>query len=113
VALLQQRLTAEGVELHTDAEADGVTVDGEDKVVHAGEVEARGRTVVVATGRRPDVDELGLEALGVDVTPASVVVDDRDRTAVKSIYTVTTSTFGISTCRRRTERAPTPSTAPS
>ena len=35
--------------------------------------------LLVATGRRPNVDGLGLEQLGVEITPRGVTVDDRLR----------------------------------
>ncbi len=42
--------------------------------------------LVVAVGRRPNVEGLGLEKLGIDVGPKGVAVDGRLRTNVKSIY---------------------------
>jgi pyruvate/2-oxoglutarate dehydrogenase complex dihydrolipoamide dehydrogenase (E3) component len=40
----------------------------------------------VAAGRRPNVDNLGLEAAGVEVTPTGIRVDRRMRTSQKHIY---------------------------
>jgi pyruvate/2-oxoglutarate dehydrogenase complex dihydrolipoamide dehydrogenase (E3) component len=37
--------------------------------------------LLVATGRRPNVEGLGLEQLGVEITPRGIVVDDRLRAA--------------------------------
>ena len=42
--------------------------------------------VIVATGRRSDVEALGLDAVGVEVGEHGIVVDGRGRTAVTSIY---------------------------
>ena len=42
--------------------------------------------ILVAAGRRPSVDGLGLEALGVGVTAAGVTVDARLRTTVPGIW---------------------------
>ena len=39
------------------------------------------RRLLVATGRRPNVEGLGLEQLGVEITPRGVTVDDRLRAA--------------------------------
>lgn len=44
--------------------------------------------VLVAAGREPNVEGLGLEALGIAVGDDGVVVDDRGRTAVPSVYAV-------------------------
>jgi len=42
--------------------------------------------LLVATGRTPLIEGLGLEETGVDVGPRGIVVDERLRTSVKSIY---------------------------
>jgi pyruvate/2-oxoglutarate dehydrogenase complex dihydrolipoamide dehydrogenase (E3) component len=47
-----------------------------------------GEGLLVAVGRRPNVDELGLADIGVDTGPRGVPVDSRGRTTVKSIYAV-------------------------
>lgn len=39
------------------------------------------RRLLVATGRHPNVEGLGLEQLGVEITPRGIVVDDRLRAA--------------------------------
>src|SRR5262249_46654552 len=61
VSMLQDRLVADGVELHTGAEATSVTIESGERVVHADGVAAGGEAVVVATGRAPNVAGLGLE----------------------------------------------------
>jgi len=42
--------------------------------------------LLVATGRTPLIEGLGLEETGVDVGPRGIVVDERLRTSVKSVY---------------------------
>ena len=42
---------------------------------------SRRRRLLVATGRRPNVEGLGLEQLGVEITPRGITVDDRLRAA--------------------------------
>jgi pyruvate/2-oxoglutarate dehydrogenase complex dihydrolipoamide dehydrogenase (E3) component len=89
---LVARLRGEGVALHLDAHAERVTVEDGMKVVHGTAAGAPARwaaeEILVAAGRRPNVEGLGLEALGIDVTPRGVRVDDRSRTSVPSIYAV-------------------------
>ena len=84
---LLARLRAEGVDVHTDTPADRIEVaaDGR-KVVHAGGERFTAEEVVVGVGRVPQVEELGLEAVGVEVGPKGVVVDASLRTTVPSIY---------------------------
>jgi pyruvate/2-oxoglutarate dehydrogenase complex dihydrolipoamide dehydrogenase (E3) component len=90
VDILVARLRSEGVDLHFNVETERVAVSGARKIVHGSEngVPARweGEELLVATGRRPNVEGLGLEELGVKVGRAGIEVDERMRTAVPSIY---------------------------
>jgi pyruvate/2-oxoglutarate dehydrogenase complex dihydrolipoamide dehydrogenase (E3) component len=47
-----------------------------------------GEAILLAAGRTPNVDGLGLEAAGVEFTKSGVNVDDRLRTTSKRIYAV-------------------------
>ena len=83
-------LTDEGVDLQFKVMVERVTLEGGRKVVHGTQGGSARRwevdEVFVATGRSPNVEHLGLEELGVEVAATGVVVDDRMRTAVPSIY---------------------------
>ena len=92
--LLVERLTAllrdDGVDLRLDASVQKVAVERGRKVV-SGTVGGQSfrleaDDVFVAVGRRPNVEGLGLEALGIEVGARGVVVDERMRTAVPSVY---------------------------
>jgi len=90
VRLLHERLTSEGVDIHTDADVTSVSTVGGRTAVDA-VVTGVPRTftadgVFVATGRVANADDLGLEALGIGVDEGGIEVDDRGRTAVRSIY---------------------------
>ncbi|MEP7203064.1 MAG: FAD-dependent oxidoreductase [Ilumatobacteraceae bacterium] len=80
-------IVAEGVEVCCGVEVCRVE-PGPVVVGTVGGVERRWATdaVVVAVGRFVDVDALGLRDIGVEVGAHGVVVDDRGRTAVASIY---------------------------
>jgi pyruvate/2-oxoglutarate dehydrogenase complex dihydrolipoamide dehydrogenase (E3) component len=89
-AALQGLLVDEGVDLRLHVHTDRVTVDGGTKTVHGME-NGEERTwsadeLLVAVGRRPNIEGLGLEDVGVETSPTSVTVDARMRTNVKSIY---------------------------
>jgi pyruvate/2-oxoglutarate dehydrogenase complex dihydrolipoamide dehydrogenase (E3) component len=80
----------EGVDLHFNVETERVTRDGDRKVVHGTE-NGEPRTwaadeLLVAVGRRPNVEGLGLEELGIKTGPKGVVVDNRGRTSVDTVY---------------------------
>ena len=86
VALLSARLREEGVDLRLGAPVERIEVEADGKrVVHAGGRAARAEMILVATGRTPSVDGLGLEALGIDATAAGIAVDDGQRTRAKSV----------------------------
>ena len=79
-ALLAERLAGEGVDVRAGVRAVSVTAGGPGVSLDldSGDTVAAER-VLVATGRRPNVDGLGLEQLGVDVTPRGITVDGRLR----------------------------------
>jgi pyruvate/2-oxoglutarate dehydrogenase complex dihydrolipoamide dehydrogenase (E3) component len=80
--LLGQILTEDGVELVLGRRAVGVRVDGDEKVVELDNgAEARGSELVVATGRRPRVQEIGLESVGIEPDPRGISIDERCRAA--------------------------------
>ncbi|HEX2192475.1 MAG TPA: FAD-dependent oxidoreductase [Acidimicrobiales bacterium] len=90
VAILTGILREEGVDLRLKVETARVTVEDGRKVVHgtaSGEA-ARwaAEELLVAVGRRANVEGLGLEELGVEMGPRGVVVDQRMRTNVPSLY---------------------------
>jgi pyruvate/2-oxoglutarate dehydrogenase complex dihydrolipoamide dehydrogenase (E3) component len=90
VDMLVGTLRAEGVDLRCNVEIERVAVAGGRKIVHGSEdgVPTRweGEELFVATGRRPTVEGLGLEDLGVKMSRKGIEVDERMRTNVPSIY---------------------------
>ncbi|MDQ3469680.1 MAG: FAD-dependent oxidoreductase, partial [Actinomycetota bacterium] len=84
---LTTALRADGVDVCTRVEVVGVE-PGPTVVGRVDGAERRWPTdaIVVATGRRVDVDGLGLAELGVATNERGVVVDARMRTSVPSIY---------------------------
>jgi pyruvate/2-oxoglutarate dehydrogenase complex dihydrolipoamide dehydrogenase (E3) component len=65
----------------------GVETDGPEIVVRCESGEARGDMLLVATGRRPNVESLGLGAAGVDFSPrGGIATDAYLRTNVGHIY---------------------------
>jgi pyruvate/2-oxoglutarate dehydrogenase complex dihydrolipoamide dehydrogenase (E3) component len=90
VDLLVDHLRDEGVDLRFNVETERVTREGDKKVVHGAE-NGEARTweadeLLVAVGRRPNIEGLGLEELGIETSPKGVVVDNRGRTSVDTIY---------------------------
>jgi mercuric reductase len=83
---LQAALEDEGIEVVLNSGVDSFSRNG--KVVEAA---FAGRTskfthVLLASGRTPNVDELGLDRIGVEVTRGGIVVDEHQRTSVEGIW---------------------------
>jgi pyruvate/2-oxoglutarate dehydrogenase complex dihydrolipoamide dehydrogenase (E3) component len=77
---LGEVLRRDGIELVLGASVTGARRDGEDFVLQLDDGrELTGDRLLVATGRRPRVDDVGLETVGVDPDPHGVPVDARLR----------------------------------
>ncbi len=89
--IVQNTMQQDGVEIVLNARVICVERDGADRVVvvsRAGREERiSGDHILVSIGRTPNLDGLGLEAVGVAVHPQhGVEVDDRLRTTNSNIY---------------------------
>jgi dihydrolipoamide dehydrogenase len=79
---LGEVLRADGVELRAGVHATGARRDGGDYVLALDDgSEVRGDHLLVATGRRPRVDGIGLETVGVKAGARGIPVDSRLRAA--------------------------------
>jgi pyruvate/2-oxoglutarate dehydrogenase complex dihydrolipoamide dehydrogenase (E3) component len=91
VQILQKQLVAEGVDLCLDVHTERATIEPDGRrTIHGTQAGVpkswTAHGLLVAVGRRPNVDGMGLEQLGVEVGPKGVVVDERLRTNVRTIY---------------------------
>jgi pyruvate/2-oxoglutarate dehydrogenase complex dihydrolipoamide dehydrogenase (E3) component len=88
--IVTRRLRDEGVDVQTGVRIDRVSVADGVKEVHgtvAGRPRGwRARELLVAVGRTPNLDGLGVEEVGVRVSRHGIETDDRLRTSVPSIY---------------------------
>jgi pyruvate/2-oxoglutarate dehydrogenase complex dihydrolipoamide dehydrogenase (E3) component len=77
---LGEVLRREGIELALGVQAASARRDGQDYVLELGDGSTlRGDRLLVAAGRRPRVDELGLETVGVEANSHGIAVDSRLR----------------------------------
>jgi pyruvate/2-oxoglutarate dehydrogenase complex dihydrolipoamide dehydrogenase (E3) component len=89
-AIIQAALVRDGVRLELGVEIQGVERDGGERTVRfrrgatAGEVVAD--QLLLAVGRAPNVEDLGLEAAGIASGRKGVEVDDRLRTSNRRVY---------------------------
>ena len=84
-------LEHEGINLRLNATCIGLSKSGEDILARVecgdGDPEVRGSHVLMAVGRRPNTDDLGLAQAGVAVDERGyIVVDDHLRTSVPGIW---------------------------
>jgi pyruvate/2-oxoglutarate dehydrogenase complex dihydrolipoamide dehydrogenase (E3) component len=75
---LAEVLRRDGIELHLGGHAEAARRDGAEFVLElTGGTELRGDRLLVATGRRPRVDALGLETVGIEPGRGGIPVDTR------------------------------------
>jgi pyruvate/2-oxoglutarate dehydrogenase complex dihydrolipoamide dehydrogenase (E3) component len=87
-ALLRERLVDEGVEVLLETRAERVeSVDGGVRVTFGSGETVEAERLLVAVGRTPNVEGLGLESLGVELTRRGITVDERMR-AAESVWAI-------------------------
>jgi len=77
---------AEGINMHFAVTVDRVWQKGKTIHVAAGVKELAGDCLLVAVGRRPNVDGLALEKAGVAYSPRGIDVDEHLRTSQRHMY---------------------------
>lgn len=91
---LKQSLGKRGIEINTQAQVTGITID--DSSVYKVSYTRKGKEetveadkVLMAVGRKANVDSLNLADAGIEFTPKGIVVDDRTmQTNVPHIYAI-------------------------
>lgn len=87
---IRQQFGRDGIALYEGGDIENVGMDGQ--TVHINlthdnrAITLQGSHLLVATGRRPNVDRLGLETAGVTHSQTGIQVDKRLRTANKRIF---------------------------
>ncbi len=95
VALLRRQLSDEGLAI---LEATGVSAvgqaDGGIRVTLEGGGALEGSHLLVATGRKPAIGDLGLDRAGIEHSPKGITVDRRLRTSNRKIFAIGDVTGG-------------------
>jgi pyruvate/2-oxoglutarate dehydrogenase complex dihydrolipoamide dehydrogenase (E3) component len=76
---LAEALSAEGTEIHLGDQVSAVRKEGDEFILELGGRELRGDRLLVATGRSPRVEGLGLENVGIEPGRGGIEVDSRMR----------------------------------
>ena len=92
-AATQEILEKEGIEIRLEADCIDGTKDGDGVLVNldceTGAREVRGSHLLLAVGRQPNTDDLGLEKAGIEVDKRGyIVVDDQLRTNLPGVWAV-------------------------
>src|SRR5262249_32709098 len=91
----QQLMARRGIVFHLGAGLEEIAQAGGRVRVRFGGGELEAEQVLVATGRRPSIADLGLEQAGVAKNKGAIVVDQRLRTNVDGVYAIGDAT-GVS-----------------
>lgn len=83
---LQAILEREGIEFHLETRIESVARRGSALCVDVGGQEIVGTDLFIATGRKPNTDDLGLDSVGVEANKGIIKVDDRLATNVPGIW---------------------------
>lgn len=86
--VLSDRLRSEGIEILDRTKAERVELREGRKIVHAAGRAIACDAILVAAGRRPVVDDLGLEAVGVAHDAKGITIDANCRTSVSNVWAV-------------------------
>lgn len=96
---LRQLMTREKIAIHTSAKVAGVSSSEAGLVVNVdtskGPQQFNVDQVLVAVGRRPNIENLGLEELGVKVEKGKILVNSKMQTSVPNIYAIGDASGGI------------------
>jgi pyruvate/2-oxoglutarate dehydrogenase complex dihydrolipoamide dehydrogenase (E3) component len=77
---LAEIIEGDGIDLRLNVHAQGVRLESNARVVELDDgSEAAGEVVIVAVGRRPRTQELGLDTVGIEPTRRGITVDERCR----------------------------------
>jgi dihydrolipoamide dehydrogenase len=89
--LLEGILRKSGIDIHTESKVEAVSTSSDVVVTVStkdGRTELKSDVVLMAVGVQGNVQDIGLEELGVEIAKGFVKVDDRYRTNVEGIYAI-------------------------
>lgn len=84
--VVQSQFASEGIRLILNTRVEKIEVVEGKKIVSAGEEKVVVDRILIATGRRPNVELLNLEAAGVEYTNKAIKVNDKLQTTNPRIY---------------------------
>ena len=95
-AIALKKIRAEGVEIVEGALASEIAMDADSIVVKTKDgAEYRGSHLLMAVGRKPNLDNLGLEEAGIERERAGVTVDASMKTSNRRVYAIGDAAGGL------------------
>ncbi|NLX61498.1 MAG: dihydrolipoyl dehydrogenase [Tissierellia bacterium] len=92
VECLKTEFIEAGVEIHIESRVEKIEAEGNKLKVTVstpdGFKDIIADKVLMATGRRPNIQGLGLEAIGIKTNKGAIVVDESMKTSVENIYAI-------------------------
>ncbi|MFS8542033.1 MAG: FAD-dependent oxidoreductase, partial [Tissierellales bacterium] len=92
VECLKAQLMEAGIGIHVNSKVDRIEKQGEHLKVTVstprGMEFIMAEKVLVATGRRPNIEGLGLERIGIKIERGSIAVDNSMKTNIENIYAI-------------------------
>lgn len=92
---LKQSLSKRGINIEVQAQVTRIDGNTVTYIKKDKEFTVKADKILMAVGRRPNVEGLNLEAAGVDYTRKGIMVNDRFETSVPGIYAIGDVTGGI------------------
>jgi dihydrolipoamide dehydrogenase len=89
--LLQSSFRKQGIEIYTEAKVESVTISKEVTVAvgtKEGKKQFKADVGLMAIGVQGNIENIGLESIGVKVEKGAIVVDDFSRTNIEGIYAI-------------------------
>lgn len=94
-SILLDALKKEGIRLIEAEPIIDIAQNDQGITVKVGDEDITGSHLLIATGRKPNIDRLGLENAGIDHSPAGINVGANLRTSNKAVYAIGDVTGGL------------------
>lgn len=77
-----------GIAVYTSTKLESIAKDSRLKLKISNGQTLESQKLLISVGRKANIEDIGLEALGIDTCNGRIVVDERLRTSVKNVYAI-------------------------